>query len=116
MQLQTTQTRGFDAALKTLPLILFALAALMLANCTGTTVALGGAAVGMVATKPSEPPPADTEHQIAQHESWCYETSGYAECYAHPQKDAGNRLINVTPENLYPLTPRAYYEATVEDQ
>jgi hypothetical protein len=94
--------------MKKLPFILFALALLALAGCTGTTVALGGAAAGIYSTKPDDLPPADTEHQIAQHESWCYETLGYPECYAHPQDVEPNRLIMVDPANHYPLTPAAY--------
>lgn len=109
---------------KTLPFILFALAALALSGCgasiagvslvNGTTVGLGGAAEGIIATKPDQPPPADLASQIPQHESWCYETMGYPECFSHPQKDANNRLINVEPQNRYPVTARAYYQDVVE--
>jgi len=107
---------GQTPAVKTLPFILFALAALALAGCNGTTVALGAAAAGIWETKPDPLPPADLASQIPQHESWCYETMGQPECFSHPQKDANNRLINVDPENRYPLTARAYHEAVVEDQ
>ena len=112
MQLSISQT----SAMKTLPFILLGLALLSLAGCTGTAVGLGGAAVGIDLTKPDELPPPDLADQIAPHESWCYESLGYAECYAHPQENAGNRLINVDPANRYPLTPRAYYETVVEDK
>ncbi|MDX2028402.1 MAG: hypothetical protein SFW62_07180 [Alphaproteobacteria bacterium] len=90
------------------------LAALILSGCNGTVIGLGGAALGIWGTKPGEEPPADTESQIAQHESWCYSTMGYSECYPHPQDVNPNRLINVDPANRYPLTPLAYREAMVE--
>ena len=35
--------------------------------------------------RPKPPPPADTADQIAPHESWCYETMGYPECYTQAQ-------------------------------
>jgi hypothetical protein len=104
----------YKSAMKTLPFILMALAMLALASCSGTTVALGGEALGIWSTRPDQLPPADTADQIAQHESWCYNTMGYPECYTTPQDGAGNRLINVDPESRYPLTPRAYNEAVVE--
>ena len=59
---------------------------------------------------------ADTADQIAQHDSWCYETLGYAECYAHPQNTEPNRLINVDPQNKYPLTAQKYWEVVYEDK
>jgi hypothetical protein len=93
----------------TLPFILLALAMLALAGC-GTIPYLGGEVAGMYATKPDDLPPADTADQIAEHESWCYETLGYAECYSSPQETPPNRLINVDPENRYPLNVRAYNE------
>lgn len=88
---------------------------LSLGACSGLEIGAGTAAT-MYATKPSDPPPADTADQIAQHESWCYETLGYPECYSHPQDVDPNRLINVDPQNRYPLTPRAYHETVIEDQ
>ncbi len=112
MQTSLTQT----SATKTLPLIFLALAMLALAGCNGTVIGLGAAAGGIMGTKPDELPPADTADQIAQHESWCYETMGTPECFSHPQKDSGNRLINVDPPNRYPLTARSYNETVVEDQ
>ncbi len=93
-----------------------ALAALALAGCSGTTVFAGGSALGILGTKPGQLPPADTADQIAPHESWCYETMGWPECYTKPQDGAANRLINVDPANRYPLTPRAYDEAVVESR
>ncbi len=81
------------------------------AATSGTAVALGGAAVGIYETKPAKPPPADTEHQIAQHENWCYSTMGYAECYAYPQDVPPGRLINVDPANRYPMTTFNYNQA-----
>jgi hypothetical protein len=115
-----------NSAAKTLPFILFALAMLALAGCgasvagvslvNGTTVGLGGAAAGVLGTRPDDPPPADLADQTAQHENWCYETMGYNECYAQPQKVDPNRLVNVDPANRYPLTPRAYDQAVFEAQ
>ena len=96
--------------MKTLPFVLMALAALSLANCTGVTVYAAAAATGIYLTKDQEPPPADTAHQIAPHESWCYETMGYAECYTTAQNTDPNRLINVDPQNRYPLTNHDYWE------
>jgi hypothetical protein len=100
--------------MKSLPFILLALAALMLANCNGTTVAAVGSAAGMYLTKPKEPPPADTADQIAQHDSWCYETMGYAECYSQAQNTEPDRLINVDPQNKYPLTNHDYWEVVYQ--
>jgi hypothetical protein len=94
--------------MKTLPFILLALASLMLAACSGTTVGAAAAYYGITHTRPDEGPPADVEDQTAPHESWCYETMGYAECYAHPKIGADNRLINVDPQNRYPLTHADY--------
>jgi hypothetical protein len=99
------------SAVKTLPFILFALAMLALAGCNGTTVFAGASTLGIIGTKPAALPPADTADQIAQHDSWCYETLGYAECYAHPQDVPPNRLINVDPANKYPLTAYNYNQA-----
>ena len=93
-----------------------ALILLTLSACNGTTVGLGAAYLGITETRPDDLPPADTANQIAQHESWCYESLGYAECYAHPQAVDANRLINVDPANRYPLTPQAYRDAVSESQ
>ncbi len=91
-------------------------ALLLLQGCNGTTVGLGAAALGAWATKPGEPQPADTASQIAQHESWCYSTLGDPECYAHPQNVEPESLINVDPQNRYPLTRRQYYEALLSER
>jgi hypothetical protein len=69
---------------------------------------MGSDAAMMVATRPSSPPPADTQSQIPEHETWCYTTMGDTQCYAKPQEVAPNRLINVEPQNRYPLTAEAY--------
>ena len=105
-----------QSAAKTLPFILFALAMLSLAACNGTTVVAGASAIGIFGTKPKEKPPADTASQIARHESWCYETMGEPDCYSKPQRGAGSRLINVDPQNRYPLTARAYDEMVIQEQ
>lgn len=93
-----------------------ALAILALAACGSAPQLMmtGGSTAAMWYTRPGEPPPADPDKQMAQHESWCYGTMGYPECYAHPQPNCGNRLVNVDPPNLYPMTPRAYDEAVIE--
>ena len=57
-----------------------------------------------------------TEDQIAEHESWCYESMGYPECYSQPQAVDPNRLINADPANRYPLTPHAYRETVQESR
>lgn len=97
-----------------------ALLAVPLAGCGAAAATSaefwGGEAGGMWLTKPSEPPPADLSLQTAQHESWCYETLGYSECYSCPQDVPGNRLINVDPPNRYPLTLRAYKEDVAQSK
>jgi len=100
--------------MKTLPFILLALAGLLIAGCNGTTVAAAGMYYGMTSTKRDAGPPADIADQTAPHESWCYETMGYPECYSHPQIGADNRLINVDPANKFPLTAAAYDKAAAE--
>lgn len=107
---------GVSSAFKTLPFILLALAMLCLAGCSGAVVGAGAATVGIIATRPSDGPPPDLADQTPPHESWCYETAGYPECYAYPVKDANNRLIMVDPPNRYPLTARGYHEAVIESQ
>jgi len=96
--------------MKNLPFVLMALAALALAACNGTTVYTAAAATGIYLTRDKEPPPADTAHQIPAHESWCYETMGYPECYTTAQNTDPNRLINVDPANRYPLTNHDYWD------
>jgi hypothetical protein len=97
--------------MKTFPFILLALTTLALASCNATSVTTVASTVGIWLTKPGSPAPADTADQIKPHESWCYETMGYAECYAEAQDTDPNRLINVDPQNLYPVTPHDYEEA-----
>jgi len=97
-----------------LPFILFALAALAMASCQAPAIVQAGVVGGeigiMYLTKDGEPPPADTEHQIPEHEDWCYETMGNAECFSKPQDTEADRLINVDPQNRYPLTRGQYYQ------
>lgn len=101
--------------MKTLPFILFALAILSLAGCSGTAV-VGAAAGSSYFFEPDKGDPPDLSLQMAQHESWCYETAGYPECYSYPVRDANNRLIMVDPPYRYPLTERGYHEAVIESQ
>ena len=84
--------------------------ALALAGCTGPVI-MGADAIAIVATKPGDLPPADTRHQIPPHESWCYHTLGEVQCYPHAQDIPAERLINVEPQNLYPLDLQAYRQA-----
>ena len=91
------------------------LAVLTLGACTGPVI-MGGDAAVMYISKPDAPPPADTASQIPQHESWCYSTMGDPECYAHPQDVPPSRLINVEPQNRYPVDLRAYHDAVIEGQ
>ncbi|MDR3423859.1 MAG: hypothetical protein P4M13_02100 [Alphaproteobacteria bacterium] len=86
------------------------LLALALGGCTGPIIE-GSSAVMMAITSPSSPPPADTKDQIPQHESWCYSTMGDSQCYAHAQNVPPDRLINVDPQNLYPVDLPAYRNA-----
>ena len=102
--------------MRTLPFILLALAALSLANCNGTTVYTAAATAGIFYSKPATPPPADVAHQIPPHQSWCYETMGYPECFTVAQNVDPERLINVDPQNLYPLTPHDYWEVVYADR
>lgn len=91
-------------------LLSLTLVAVSLAACTGPVI-MGSDAAVIYATKPSTPPGPDLAAQIPQHESWCYETAGYAECYAHPQRTSPGRLINVDPPSSYPVDPAAYRQA-----
>ncbi len=93
--------------MKRLPYILAALALLALASCTELNLGLT-AAVGIVNTRPDPLPPPDLGDQIASHDSWCYATMGYPECYSRPVGSAGERLISVSPESNYPLSADAY--------
>jgi hypothetical protein len=86
-----------------------ALGALALSGCTQQVVVAESAA-SIFLTRPSTPPPADTQSQIAEHESWCYKTMATTECYTKAQDVAPTRLVNVDPQNVYPLTPQAYHD------
>lgn len=89
---------------------------LLLAGC-GENAALatieGGSVVGAYLTSSWTPPPADTQSQIPEHESWCYATLGDSECYSEPQDTQPSRLINVDPQSRYPLNGRSYQEAVM---
>lgn len=89
---------------------------LLLAACgegTGLAVIEGSSVAGAWLTSPWTPDPADTQSQIAEHENWCYSTLGYSECYSEPQDTQPSRLINVDPQNRYPLNGRSYNEAVM---
>ena len=90
----------------------------VLTGCAGVGMVnaemLGGSVATMWATKPSTPPEADLDLQMAQHESWCYSTMGSPQCYTCAQDVPPSRLINVDPPNRYPLTVRDYNEALVQ--
>jgi hypothetical protein len=92
------------------PQTICALGVLALSACTGPVI-MGTDAAITVATKPWGSPPADTADQIPDHASWCYVTMGEPQCYAHPQNTSPDRLINVDPQNLYPLDATAYRQA-----
>lgn len=85
---------------------------LALGGCMSTMgmATLGAEGAIFYATKPDSLPPADTEHQIPAHESWCYRTMGEVQCYAKAQDVHPERLINVEPQNRYPLTPKDYQD------
>jgi hypothetical protein len=83
-----------------------ALGALALSGCTELVVAETAASIYL--TRPSKPPFADTRNQIPAHETWCYSTMADSECYTTAQNVSSDRLINVDPQNRYPLTPQAY--------
>lgn len=100
--------------------LLIIISLLLLDGCAAPvmteTVVGAAAAAGIYETRRTDGPPADTADQIAAHEDWCYSTLGDIECYAHPQNVPPDRLVNVDPQNRYPLTPRAYHDVVVEDQ
>jgi len=87
---------------------------LLMSPLTGCISAVGLGAIGaegavMYATKPGDPPPADHAQDIPPHESWCYRTLGDVECFAKAQEEAlPEALINVDPQNRYPLTAQEY--------
>ena len=85
----------------------------LLGACTGPVI-MGADAIAIIATKPSSPPPADTQDQIPEHESWCYSTMGDPQCYPRAQNVPADRLINVEPQNRYPLDSAAYRQAVNE--
>lgn len=58
--------------------------------------------------------PAHPNDPVPYHESWCYRTLGYAECYAKPQHVDPARLINVDPAARYPETPEEYRKTAGE--
>lgn len=86
-----------------------ALGALALGGCTPQIVA-GETAATIYLSRPDKPPPADTQSQIAEHEVWCYKTMADTECFSAAQDVPAGRLVNVEPQNLYPLTPKAYHD------
>ncbi|MGB9153817.1 MAG: hypothetical protein WCD70_12120 [Alphaproteobacteria bacterium] len=92
-----------------------AFAAFVLAGCTGPVI-MGGDAAVMAATKQWSKPPADTASQIPPHESWCYSTMGDTECFAQAQDTQPNRLVNVDPQNRYPLNAPAYRQVVANDK
>jgi hypothetical protein len=85
----------------------------MLAGCAQAPVLGLGLATSYL-TKPDTPAAADTANQIPEHESWCYRTMGFVECYSQPQDVPATRLVNVDPANRYPLTARSYNEAVMQ--
>jgi hypothetical protein len=54
--------------------------------------------------------------KMPAHESWCYSTLGYTECYPHPLAETPGRLVNVDPPSRYPLTPEAYNKAVAQSR
>lgn len=101
---------------RSMRLAALACAMFALSACNGTTVAIAGAATGIWYSRDRKPPPADTASQMAEHESWCYKTLAEPVCYAHPQEVPPSRLINVQPENKYPMSRGAYYQALAGNQ
>ena len=85
----------------------------LLEACTGSVI-MGADAVAIYATKPASPPAANTQDQIAEHESWCYSTMGDVQCYPRAQDVSPGRLINVDPPSRYPLDTVAYRQAVNE--
>ncbi|MFA5040213.1 MAG: hypothetical protein WC464_01085 [Bdellovibrionales bacterium] len=88
-------------------ILLLVIGCLALSGCSEQSLAVKTAAMVFV-TRPKELPPADTKTQIPEHEVWCYRTMGETDCYAHAQDVQPTRLVNVEPQNLYPLTHDAY--------
>jgi len=93
--------------------LIFAVA--LLAGCTQQVVVAESAA-SIYLTRPSTPPPADTSERIADHELWCYRTLGDVQCYSSAQDVPPNRLVNVSPQRIYPLTAEAYRDEVNRQQ
>ncbi|MDD3370395.1 MAG: hypothetical protein PHE27_01075 [Alphaproteobacteria bacterium] len=83
------------------------LGVLALCGCT-EQVMVASSAASIYLSRPEQPGPADTRSQIPPHEVWCYRTMADVDCYANPQDVHASRLVNVQPQNYYPLTPQAY--------
>ncbi len=87
---------------------------LLVSPLAGCISAVGLGAIGaegavMYATKPGDPPAADHSQDIPPHESWCYRTMGDVTCFAKAQEEAlPEALINVDPQNRYPLNAQEY--------
>jgi hypothetical protein len=92
---------------KTLTSLIFT--AIALAGCT-QQAAVAESAASVALSRPDKLPPADTKSQIPQHETWCYTTMGDPECYTRAQDVPPSRLVNVEPQNRYPLTPQDYQD------
>ena len=81
---------------------------LLTLSACGSGFGIATAAFTMDQTRPDALPPADLSAVAATHESWCYRTLGTVDCFSQPQPNQGARLVNVDPENRFPLTPQAY--------
>ena len=86
--------------------ILSTLGLAALGGCTVPQIA--GTAAVVYATRPDSLPPADTKSQIPEHETWCYTTMAETQCFTKAQPVSPTRLVNVEPQNRYPLTPEDY--------
>ena len=90
--------------------LLLAFAMVTLSGC-GSGFGIMAVTGAVYASKPDELPPADLATAAAPHETWCYKTLGTVDCYAQPQTNQAGRLINVDPENRFPMTTQAYNKA-----
>lgn len=88
------------------------LSLLPLGGCNWPLIGAGAATAYL--TKPSDPPPADTEDRVKTERLWCYRTLGDPECYAYAQDVPPNRLIATLPAKDQPTDLRAYHEAVLE--
>ena len=95
-------------------ILIYAFIAVALTGCGGLGIILAGEGAAMVATKSWGEPPADTEHQMAEHEDWCYGTMAQVDCYAVPRDFPPTRLVNVNPQNRRPLNTHGYNEALAQ--